>query len=233
MGSERDSGVDPAVIVDSDFLDVFMPYELRLAQRRAMVWGAAAPDLQPNGYIGLYLVRLEPPAGVEGPHWSTIARSVSSHTLSLLTRVLRDSDIPAMLSDWEFFAVLRDVDPQRAFVVAQRFLASANDSDALKQAGLLTRVGYVIYPLSPQPNMPVDRWQTLLDLARKMSERGRTNAAACGFGLLRGPQMVETGIPESDLVPLAFQNLDGLTKAGILQIQRIQMLSSTAPLPTS
>jgi len=233
MGAERDSGTNPVVVVDSDFLDVFMPYELRLAQRRAMVWGAAAPDLQPNAYIGLYLVRLEPPAGAEGPHWSTIAHSVSSHTMSLLARVLRDSDIPAMLSDWEFLAVLRDVDPQRAFVVAQRFLASANDSDALKQAGLLTRVGYVIYPLSPQPNMPVDRWQTLLDLARRMSERGRTNAAACGFGLLRGPQMVETGIPESDLVPLAFQNLDGLTKAGILQIQRIQMLSSTAPLPTS
>lgn len=232
MGGEGNPGVGKVVVVDSDFLDVFMPYEVRLAQRRAMVWGAAAPDLQPNAYIGLYLVRLEPAVGNEGPQWSSIARSASNHAMSLLTRVLRDSDIPAMLSDWEFLAVLRDVDPQRAFVVAQRFLASANESDALKQVGLLTKVGYVIYPLSPQPNLPVDRWYTLLDLARRMSERGRTNAAACGFGLLRGPQMVETGIPESDLVPLAFQNLDGLTKAGILQIQRIQMLSSTPSLPT-
>jgi hypothetical protein len=37
--------------------------------------------------------------------------------------------------------------------------------------------------------------------------------------------MVETGIPEADLVPLAFQNLDTLVKAGILQVQRIQLLS--------
>jgi hypothetical protein len=233
MSFEEERRVSHMAVVDSDFLDVFMPYELRLAQRRAMVWGTGAPDLQPNAYIGLYLVRLEPTVGVEGPQWSTVARSVSNHTVSLLMRVLRDSDIPATLSDWEFLAVLRDVDPQRAYVVAQRFLASANESEILKQAGLLTRVGYVIYPLSPQPNLPVDRWHTLLDLARRMSERGRTNAAACGFGLLRGPQMVETGIPESDLVPLAFQNVDSLTKAGILQVQRIQMLSSAPSLPTS
>jgi len=30
-------------------------------------------------------------------------------------------------------------------------------------------------------------------------------------------------------VPLAFQNVDTLTKAGILQIQRIQMLSGMSP----
>lgn len=233
MSGQDDRGLGHQAVVDTDFLEVFMPYELRLAQRRAMVWGAAAPDLQPNAYVGLYLVRLEPAAGVEGPSWSRIARSVSSHTITLLTRVLRDSDIPAVLSDWEFLAVLRDVDPQRAFVVAQRFLASANESEELRQAGLLTRVGYIIYPLSAQPNLPVDRWHSLLDLARRMSERGRTNASACGFGLLRGPQMDETGIPESDLVPLAFQNVDSLTKAGILQVQRIQMLSTAPSLPTS
>lgn len=231
MGNEGESP-GSMVVVDSDFLDVFMPYELRLAQRRAMVWGTGAPDLQPNAYIGLYLVRLEPAAGAEGPHWSEVARSVSSHAVSLLTAVLRDSDIPANISDWEFLAILRDVDPQRAYVVAQRFLASANESDTLRRAGLLTRVGYVIYPLSPQPNLPAARWHTLLDLARQMSERGRTNAAACGFGLLRGPHTAETGIPESDLLPLAFQNVDTLTKAGILQIQRIQMLSSTPSHPT-
>ena len=221
--------LDHLKVVDNDFLDVFMPYELRLAQRRAMVWGADAPDLQPNAYIGLYLVRLEPAAGVAGPPWDTVGRTISGHTMSLLRKVLRDSDIPAVISDWEFMAVLRDVDPQRAFVVAQRFLTSAGESGELREAGLLTRVGYVIYPLSPQPNLPVERWHLLLDLARHMSERGRTTASGCGFGLLRGPNLVETGIPEADLVPLAFQNVDTLTKAGILQIQRIQMLSGVSP----
>jgi hypothetical protein len=100
--------LDHLKVVDNDFLDVFMPYELRLAQRRAMVWGADAPDLQPNAYIGLYLVRLEPAAGVAGPPWDTVGRTVSGHTMSLLRKVLRDSDIPAVISDWEFMAVLRD-----------------------------------------------------------------------------------------------------------------------------
>src|SRR5512137_2806044 len=34
--------LDHLKVVDNDFLNVFMPYELRLAQRRAMVWGAEA-----------------------------------------------------------------------------------------------------------------------------------------------------------------------------------------------
>jgi hypothetical protein len=115
--------------------------------------------------------------------------------MTLLRRVLRDSDIPAVISDWEFLAVLRDVDPQRAFVVAQRFLASAGESDELREAGLLTRVGYVIYPLSPQPNLPVDRWHLLLDLARHMSERGRTTASACGSPVARSePGRNRTGV---------------------------------------
>ena len=211
-------------VVDMGFMETFMPYELRLAQRRAMVWGTEAPEGQPNAFVGLYVVRLEPTLGREATDWDGSSRTISAHVNSLLANVLRDSDIPALISDWEHLAVLRDVDPQRAFVVAQRFLSSARDSELLEQAGLKTRVGYVIYPLSPQPNLPVDRWHSLLDLARHMSERDGTNAAACGFGLLRGAQPMDSGIPEADLVPLAFENLESLTKAGVLQVQRIQMI---------
>jgi hypothetical protein len=39
--------------------------------------------------------------------------------------------------------------------------------------------------------------------------------------------MEEASIPESDLVPLALQNPDSLVRAGILQIQRIQLLART------
>ncbi len=211
-------------VVDMSFMETFMPYELRLAQRRAMVWGTEAPEGQPNAFIGLYVVRLEPSIGREASGLDGSSRTINEHVNSLLAKVLRDSDIPALISDWEHLAVLRDVDPQRAYVVAQRFLTSARDSALLEQAGLKTRVGYVIYPLSPQPNLPVERWHSLLDLARHMSERGRTSAAACGLGLLRGSQMADNGIPEADLVPLAFENLESLTKAGVLQIQRIQMI---------
>jgi hypothetical protein len=36
--------------------------------------------------------------------------------------------------------------------------------------------------------------------------------------------MAATGIPETDLVPLAFQDSDSLVKAGVLQIQRLHLL---------
>ena len=215
----------PLAVVDIDFLDTFMPYELKLAQRRAMVWGTESLDGQPNAFVGIYVVRIEPASGREVPDWDNSGRKINEHVASLLAKVLRDSDIPAVISDWEYLVVLRDVDPQRAYVVAQRFLASASESGILKNTGLKTRVGYVIYPLSTQPNLPVDRWHGLVDLARHMSERGQTNAAACGYGLLRGQHMAETGIPEADLVPLAFENVENLARAGILQIQRIQMLT--------
>ena len=222
-----DNGHSPTLkVVDMDFLETFMPFELRLAQRRAMVWGTQSADGQPSAFIGLYVVRLEPAAGREIPDWDESGQRINDHVSALLAKVLRDSDIPAIISDWEHLVVLRDVDPQGAYVVAQRFLASASESGLLKNTGLRTRVGYVIYPLTTQPNLPVDRWHGLLDLARHMSERGHTNAAACGHGLLRGKSMAETGIPEADLVPLAFENVESLAHAGILQIQRIQLLSS-------
>jgi hypothetical protein len=167
--------------------------------------------------------------GRDMPEWDGTGPTITDHVNTLLAKVLRDSDIPALISDWEHLAVLRDVDPQSAYVVAQRFLASAGESKLLERSGLKTRVGYVVYPLSPQPNLPVDRWRTLIDLARHMSTQGQTNASACGFGLLRGDQMIETGIPEADLVPLAFENVDNLAKAGVLQIQRIQLVSGLTP----
>jgi hypothetical protein len=37
--------------------------------------------------------------------------------------------------------------------------------------------------------------------------------------------MTETGIPESDLIPLAIRDPEALVKPGLLQIQRIQLLS--------
>ena len=55
-----------------DFLKTFLPYELRLAQRRAMVTSSRSPDRSPGACLGLYFVRLEPikgdwfPASVEG-----------------------------------------------------------------------------------------------------------------------------------------------------------------------
>ena len=138
--------------------------------------------------------------------------------------IIRDSDIPIRLSDQEHLATLRDLDPEHTHVVSQRFLAMAADSDLLLAANLRTRVGYIVYPLSSQPNFLAENWSTLVDLARKMSDRAQPVGRACGHGLLRGPAMVESGIPESDLIPLALRDPDALVKVGLLQIQRIHLM---------
>ena len=59
-------------IADLDFLRVFLPYELRLAQRRAMVSGSQSSDGLSSSCLGLYLIRLEP---ISGPS-ETIAQLV-------------------------------------------------------------------------------------------------------------------------------------------------------------
>lgn len=209
---------------DETFLRTFMPYELRLAQRRAMMGRRDPRNVYANLFVGLYLVRL---AAVEGDWFpSSIegGRQIGIHVTGLLKEAMRDSDIPFNLSDREHLVVLRDIDPQHAYVVAQRFLTMAGASDLLRAAGLRTRVGYVIYPLSTQPNYPVDQWEKLIDLARTMSDLGDRSGPASGYGVLRGPQMETANIPETDLVPLAFQDSDSLVKAGLLQIQRIHLL---------
>jgi len=216
-------------VVDTDFLGRFLPYELLLAQRRAMVWGTLAAENFPNAHVGLYLVRLETLPDHVYPTPQDGAQAIANHMSDLLRTVLRESDIPARISDREHVAIVRDVDPQHAFAVAQRLLQLASDSPLISGNHLRTCVGYLIYPLSLQPNYPVDRWNVLLELARRMSRRGDPGTPASGYGLLRGPHMEEASIPESDLVPLALQNPDTLVRAGILQIQRIQLLARTGP----
>jgi hypothetical protein len=209
---------------DLDFLKVFLPYELRLAQRRAMMGHKDPRNAVPWTFMGLYLVRLQPVTGSWFPSSLEGGRQIGIHVTQLLREALRDSDIPFKLSDQEHLTILRDIDPQHAYVVAQRFLTMAGRSDLLRAAGLRTKVGYVIYPLSTQPNFPVDQWSQLVDLARIMGDRGDPSGPASGYGMLRGPQMETTGIPETDLIPLAFQDAESLVKAGVLQIQRIHLL---------
>lgn len=223
--SERPADQPEIPTAGPEFLQVFLPYELRLAQRRAMVSSSRSPDRSPGTCLGLYCVRLEPITGDWFPAPLEGGSQISDHVQALLKDVIRDSDIPIRLSDQEHLAVLRDLDPEHTYVVSQRFLAMAADSDLLLAANLRTRVGYVVYPLSSQPNFPTGNWAALVDLARKMGDRAQpTTGRACGHGLLRGPAMGESGIPESDLIPLALRDPDALVKVGLLQIQRIHLM---------
>jgi hypothetical protein len=214
-----------APIADLDFLKIFLPYELRLAQRQAMVSGSKSADGSPNSCLGLYLVRLEAISGDWFPAPAEGGAQIGDHIQGLLAEVVRDSDIPVRMSDQEHIAILRDLDPEHTYAVSQRFLTSASDSDLLQAANLRTRVGYIIYPLSSQPNYPPSQWENIVELARRMSAYGEPSGRATGNGLLRGPNMTELGIPESDLIPLAIRDPDSLVKPGLLQIQRIHLLS--------
>ena len=215
----------PTPVADLDFLKVFLPYELRLAQRQAMVSSSRSNDGVPSSCLGLYLVRLEPKSGDWFPTAADGGAQIGDHIQDMLVEVVRDSDIPVRMSDQEHLAILRDLDPQQTYAVSQRFLTCASDSDLLQAANLRTRVGYVIYPLSSQPNFPTSQWETLIELARRMSALGEPSGHS-GHGLLRGPDMIESGIPESDLIPLAMRDPEALVKPGLLQIQRIQLLSN-------
>ena len=215
-----------APVADLDFLRIFLPYELRLAQRQAMVSSSKSNDGTPSSCLGIYVVRLEPMSGDWFPAAADGGAQISDHIQDMLFDVIRDSDIPVRMSDQEHLAILRDLDPQQTYAVSQRFLTSAFDSDILHAANLRIRVGYVIYPLSSQPNYPTSQWENIVELARRMSALGEASGRASGNGLLRGPEMADSGIPESDLIPLAMRDPESLVKPGLLQIQRIQLLSS-------
>ena len=215
-----------APVADLGFLRIFLPYELRLAQRQAMVSSSRSNDGTPSSCLGIYLVRLEPLSGDWFPATADGGAQISDHIQDMLFDVIRDSDIPVRMSDQEHLAILRDLDPQQTYAVSQRFLTSAFDSDLLHAANLRIRVGYVIYPLSSQPNYPTSQWENIVELARRMSTLGEASGRASGNGLLRGPDMTDSGIPESDLIPLAMRDPESLVKPGLLQIQRIQLLSS-------
>ncbi len=222
--SDHRAGRPEPPVADRSFLSIFLPYELRLAQRQAMVSSSRSADGLPESCLGIYYVRLEPMSGTWFPAPAEGGAQIGDHVQALLREVIRDSDIPVRLSDQEHVAVLRGLDPQHTYVVSQRFLASATDSDLLEAADLRTRVGYLVYPLSGQPNFPTHQWETVVELARKMSDRGDAVGRGCGHGLLRGPDLTETNIPESDLIPLALRDPEALVKVGLLQIQRIHLM---------
>jgi hypothetical protein len=215
---------DTNTVADYDFLRVFMPREIRLAQRQAMLQSSRSSDGELTSCLGIYLVQLEPVAGNSFPASAEGGARIGDHIQEFLTEVIRDSDIPVRLSDREHLAILRDLDPEQTYVVSQRFLSSANGSDLLQAANLRTRIGYLVYPLSSQPNHPPQQWEKLIELARVMSQYGEPSGRACGNGLMRGPGMTGAGIPESDLVPLAIHDPEGLVKVGMLQIQTIHLV---------
>jgi len=150
---------------------------------------------------------------------------LNAHLVGRARGALRDSDVLGVFDSDELLAVVRDLDPHQAFVVAQRVLSVAGRSELLRAAGISVRVGYVVYPLTSQPNFPPQQWGRLVDLARLAAAGAGDPGATCGRGILRGPAISTTEIPETDLVDLSSQDLESLVGAGLLSLQRIHLLA--------
>ncbi len=219
-----DHGVD-LPFADEAFFEVFMPYELRLAQRRAMTWGPQPEDMLPPAFVGLYLIRAAVTENRPFPSDEDGGAEIRDHLVSLTRAGLRDSDVLGSAGDNELLAVVRDLDPHQSYVVAQRLLSACTRSELLSAVGINVRVGYLVYPLTSQPNFPPGEWRTLVRLARTAGEKGTQTSNATGFGLLRGPAVATNNIPETDLVDLAFQDLDSLINSGLLSLQRIHLMA--------
>lgn len=214
-------------LADLESLRVFMPYEVRLAQRRAMGWGSDPIAARPHTSIGLYLLQATGPWEGPLPPDEAGGFELRAQLVAGARAALRDSDVLGVISGSELLAVVHDLEPHQSYVVAQRLLSATTRSELLRGAGVSTRVGYLVYPLTTQPNFPPLQWTALVDLARSVSRRGAgtTPTAPTGFGIMRGPAATDNDIPESDLVDLAFQDLDSLVSAGLLSLQRIHLMS--------
>jgi len=203
-----------------------MPYEIRLAQRRAMTWGSTPDDQLPPFFTGLYLVQPVYAGATEFPRAEDGGTELRRHVETLVRQGLRDSDVLGYLGENELLAVVRDLDPHQSYVVAQRLLSACNRSDLLRAAGIGMRVGYVVYPLTSQPNYPPAQWIQLVRLAAVVGGRSPDSTGGTGFGLMRGPAAATTNLPESDLVDLAFEDLDSLVGAGLLTLQRLHLFGN-------
>lgn len=206
------------------FLDIFMPYEIRVAQRRAMAQGTAE-GISGRCSLGLYLIQVEATSAesaLEVAGWSPL----HAHVRELVTRAMRDSDIPCFIGEGEHFAVARDLDAENAFVIAQRMLGSMTRSTVLNAHDVRVAVGFVVYPLSTHPNLPAAEWTSLLHLTRALATRDRSTARTSGYGLVQGPEAASTGMAETVLIPVALDDPEPMIEAGALTLQKITVLSS-------
>jgi len=222
METDNEAGLP---VADAAFFEVFMPYEIRLTQRRAMTYPTAEEEAS-SSCTGLYLVQSSYGEGSRLPDDSEGGAELRHHVENIVRKALRDSDILGHLADDELLAVVRDLDPSQSYIVAQRILTACNRSDLLRAAGVGIHVGYLVYPLSGQPNFPPLQWSQLIRLARSLGDSSSDATRGTGFGLLRGPASTTTSLPETDLVDLAFEDLSSLVDAGLLTLQRLHLISS-------
>jgi hypothetical protein len=216
-------GAEKALVADRSFFDIFLPRELKLMQQisKARIDGVA------ERFLGLFLVRLEGQNGDSPSEPSPELSAKSRHLLRLITSTIRYYDIPGQLIPGEFFLVVREIEPRRAGLIANRLLGMVSRSRVLSSGGISLRVGYIVYPISIEPDLAPTDWPKLVELARHLSGPlpGLAGAAAetAGHGLCRGPEMGSPTIPEADIVNLAMTDLGSMIQAKLLILDPVTL----------
>jgi hypothetical protein len=213
-------------IADQSFFDFFLPRELKLLQQVSKSGGSRTAS-GAERFLGLYVVRLESPDGETLDQESSELATKSRHLLRLITSTIRYYDIPGQLAAGEYFLVIREIYPQRAGLIANRLLGMASRSRVLSSGSLSLRIGYVVYPLSIEPDLTPTEWPRLIELARKMSGPADHESAntVAGHGLLRGPEMGSPTIPEGDLLNLAMTDLSSMLQAKLLILEPVNRVT--------
>lgn len=209
--------------VDPAFLEEFLPREVGLIQRRHL--GHPGGDTGSGGgsQLAFFLLRLHPLEGSHFPAEEEGGLAIRKRLVEMMSRSLRFSDVVAELGRDEILGIGRDLEGDQAFQITQRILMSAGSLDLLRGAGLVVRLSYMVYPLSSQPDLDPRDWRLLVDLARCLLEREMNPESTGGCGLLPSGETAPS-VSEADLVRLALGDLDSLTSAGLLRLERIHLL---------
>ncbi|MCP4900945.1 MAG: hypothetical protein GY906_28590 [bacterium] len=219
-----ESSKDTATLVaDGRFFDIFMPREINLFKQKTLEHVKSRESLEPLPGLGLFLMRLFPIQGSQVDPEEMDTAAIARHMNELLRSALRYSDIPGQLGAFEFLAVAREMELENAPLIAQRLINRASRSRVLEGYNIGVRLGFVIYPLSPQPDLLPAEWPTLIELAHALTLAADQDASFSGLGVVPGDLQDSPIIPEIDLISLALTDVSALANAGILDLSKINL----------
>lgn len=224
MRPDLDASKDTAsLIADGRFFDIFMPREINLFKQRALERAKGSENPIPEPGLGLFLLRLFPVPGSQIAPSEIDTAAIAKHMHELMHSALRYSDIPGQLGSFEFLAVARAMALPNAPLIAQRLLSRASRSRVLESFQIGIRLGYVIYPLSPQPDLMPAEWPMLIELAHALTLAADQEAQFSGLGVVPGDLRDSPAIPEIDMISLALTDVNALASAGILQLSKVEL----------
>ncbi len=206
-------------IADQEFLEIFLPREMRLVQKRWLDRDVT-PDLRHgNDFLGLFVIRLRPltecvpeePARVE----------LERHLWHLVNTSVRTTDFPGRLRPLEYFVIAREMSLSGAPLIARRLLDLARLSRVFKDHGVGMCVGFVAYPFIDEPDFPPAEWSRLIDVARMVTVETRPDDQHTAYGVVRGEDLGGPVVPESEIVAIALRDLRSLTQAELLRVEPV------------